>query len=190
MFGDMDRWVLVFINRMVADSLVLDVPLVMVGDGILLRVTLGAVIAALAWKGGRKGRTVAVLAVVCLAFTDVTVQEVLRGLFCRLRPSQAVPGLWLPVGHGGVYGFPSSHAANAFAVVTLLAFFYRRQAALCFIVAGFISFSRVCAAKHYPSGILVGAIYGVLMAWVFIWIGVWWLGRSAGDPADEAGRTA
>jgi undecaprenyl-diphosphatase len=72
---------------------------------------------------------------------------------------------------GGVYGFFSGHAANSFAVTTLLflgsaAMFGKRERRMFFLLPLFISYSRIYLGVHYPSDILVGAIIGIFFGWL------------------------
>lgn len=66
---------------------------------------------------------------------------------------------------GGRFGFPSSHAANAFGVVVFLWLTLRRHISWVgsmFAVAVLISYTRLYAGVHYPSDVLVGAVIGSL----------------------------
>jgi membrane-associated phospholipid phosphatase len=61
--------------------------------------------------------------------------------------------------------FPSSHAANAFALAWVLARRYRRWAAAPWVLAALVAVSRVYLNRHYASDVLVGSAIGVLCAW-------------------------
>jgi membrane-associated phospholipid phosphatase len=61
--------------------------------------------------------------------------------------------------------FPSAHAATAFACATTLAGgASRRLAALLYLLATAIAYSRVYVGVHYPLDVLAGAALGVLVA--------------------------
>lgn len=99
---------------------------------------------------------------------------------CRLRPCHALPDVHLfREGCGGQYGFVSSHAANAFALVMFFWFRYRRKNSstharivpICLLVwAVLVCYSRIYLGKHYPGDILCGALFGLLVGWF-----VWWI---------------
>jgi undecaprenyl-diphosphatase len=89
----------------------------------------------------------------------------------RLRPCHApdLQGLvHLVNGHcGGLYGFVSSHAANHFAIATFMTGMLQRRprwaAAVLYIWAALIGYSRIYLGAHYPGDVIVGAMYGALI---------------------------
>jgi membrane-associated phospholipid phosphatase len=93
--------------------------------------------------------------------------------------------------------FPSSHAANAFAIACALTQFRPRWRIPCFVIAGLIAWSRVYLNRHYISDIVVGSAIG---AGFGIWAARWsagkgrrWIGHRLGrsaDPATGAGARA
>lgn len=70
---------------------------------------------------------------------------------------------------GGQYGFISSHAAN-FASITTFFILYMREVKLkwmFFIPMILVGFSRIYLGVHYLSDILVGYLYGGILAYIF-----------------------
>ena len=83
-------------------------------------------------------------------------------------------------GCGGQYGFVSSHAANAFALLTFFWLRYRKKVKeektlsnllILFMAVWAVAmcYSRVYLGKHYLGDILCGAIFGVLVGWIVYW---------------------
>lgn len=72
---------------------------------------------------------------------------------------------------GGKYSFVSNHAANTFALITVLFIFLRRQikwfSLYIFLWASIVCLSRVYLGVHYPSDIFGGALVGILLASIF-----------------------
>jgi undecaprenyl-diphosphatase len=60
--------------------------------------------------------------------------------------------------------FPSSHAANAFALAWVFARRWRRPSAAFWLAAGVVAFSRLYLNRHYLSDVVVGAAVGIACA--------------------------
>lgn len=111
--------------------------------------------------GGRKGRIALVTLAIAVAVSDQLSSSVLKSLFDRTRPCFAHPEqvrLLLHQAHSG--SFPSSHAANGFAVAAVLFEVRRRLGWIALGLAALIAYSRVYVGVHYPSDLLAGAILG------------------------------
>ena len=96
----------------------------------------------------------------------------------RLRPCHDQwmidAGLNNPVGKGGMYGFFSAHAANAFAFATasyniLKADSFRSYTPYAWVIyvwAALVGASRVFLGKHFLGDVLVGALVGILIGYL------------------------
>jgi undecaprenyl-diphosphatase len=56
--------------------------------------------------------------------------------------------------------FPSAHAAFSFMMATLLSFWFPRYRVIFYIAAGFIGWTRIYLALHYPTDVIAGALLG------------------------------
>jgi undecaprenyl-diphosphatase len=69
---------------------------------------------------------------------------------------------------------PSTHTASAFAFVGSLAVDDLAAASFLLPVAAFVAWSRVAAARHYPSdvaaGVLVGACSAAIASMPVVWL--------------------
>jgi undecaprenyl-diphosphatase len=110
---------------------------------------------AVALLDGAQGVTTARLALLALLPTNLIV-EGLKRWTDRTRPDGEHKR--------SNASFPSSHAANAFALATVLARRWRRWAPVFVGVAGIVAFSRVYLNRHYVSDAVVGAVIGVACA--------------------------
>jgi undecaprenyl-diphosphatase len=143
---------------------------------LVVRLLLLAVWLGLLLRGGKRGRTAALLLVLVLVCSDQLSSSVIKPVFKRARPCHSVEGvpvvqnIHMLVDCGGGKSFPSSHAVNNFAVATLFAFFYRRWTWAFFTWAALVALSRVTAGVHYPSDILGGAVLGAAVAALLLWI--------------------
>lgn len=141
-----------------------------------VRVVLIAVWLWLLIKGGRRGRTVALMVIPLLVISDQLSSSVIKPLVGRLRPCHEVDGvpivqsIHMLVGCGSGKSFPSSHAVNNFALATVFSFYYRRGLWWFVAMASVIALSRPAVGVHYPSDILGGAIIGTAVGFFVIWL--------------------
>jgi undecaprenyl-diphosphatase len=102
--------------------------------------------------------------------TDYLASSVIKPSVQRLRPCND-PGIKtdmnLLIACGSGYSFPSTHAANHFALAFfLINMFYRRWKPilpLVFLWAFAVSFAQVYLGVHYPLDITFGAAIGALI---------------------------
>jgi undecaprenyl-diphosphatase len=108
----------------------------------------------LVWRGGPKGRRVALGAILLVVVTDQLTAHALKPLIARPRP------------HSSSFGFPSSHAANVFGQAVFLMRFYPRLAWPLLLAASAVGLSRIYLGKHYPLDVAAGAVVGALCGWL------------------------
>jgi membrane-associated phospholipid phosphatase len=97
------------------------------------------------------------LAVASLAGTNLLVEVVKRGVD-RPRPDGEHKR--------SNASFPSSHAANAFALAWVLSARWRRAAPAFFGLAVLVAFSRLYLNRHFLSDVVVGALIGLAISWL------------------------
>ena len=131
---------------------------------------------AVLWILLHQNRRHALLLLATFALAVLVADQVSSGLIKhlveRLRPTHD-PSLENTVHvingyRGGMYGFVSSHAANSFAVATLLSFVMRQRlvAFSLFTWALLQCYSRMYLGVHYPGDILGGILVGLLVGWL------------------------
>ncbi len=136
-------------------------------------------IAALLWvlfrQGWRKALLVLLAVALTIALADQVSSSIIKPLVQRLRPSHN-PAIESSLHiirdyRGGLYGFVSSHAANAFGVAALMALICRRRSVAAAFVgwAALVCYSRMYEGVHYPGDILCGAVVGVMAA-CLVWL--------------------
>lgn len=143
---------------------------------------------AVAIRGGRRGWLMLGCIAVALGIGDGLVQQSLKKIVSRPRPSDALAGVMIRELDRKKHGldrvlspprvkpskvnaeaegrsFPSSHTANLFALATVVGIFHRRWGIAMFAVAGLVAYSRVYCGAHWPSDIPPSAGLGVLIGW-------------------------
>lgn len=130
-----------------------------------------------------------VLLFVALAITlaDQITASLIRPAVGRLRPSNPDNPLSELVTvvngyRGGMYGFPSCHAANSFALVCFILGVVRSRAmaATLLLWATANSLSRACLGVHYPGDLTAGAVVGVCCGLLCAFCCRWMMRRTGG----------
>ncbi|MBZ0199680.1 MAG: phosphatase PAP2 family protein [Ignavibacteriaceae bacterium] len=118
-------------------------------------------------KGGRQGRIAAAAVILMIVVTDQLQHRIIKEIFQRIRPCNALSDVLTPLGCTGSFSFPSNHATNNFAVAVLFYRIYPNLKLPLFIAASLIALSRVYLGLHYPSDIIAGAMVGSAFGYLF-----------------------
>lgn len=101
--------------------------------------------------------------------------EVLKHLVGRERPFMRgevllrVPELLTTSGNPfsvTTPSFPSGHAATAFMLATIMAYYAKSYRAVFYLLAAAVGVSRIYLGVHYPSDVVVGLLLGTATAWL------------------------
>lgn len=125
---------------------------------------------------GRRSYGLIIFLMVNVGVADFVSSEIIKKQIERKRPCQTDTSVAVRtlVRCGNGYSFTSSHAANHFA----LSFFLIGTLGICFkqikgwliAWASIVSFSQVYVGVHYPLDVLVGALLGITIAKLFVWL--------------------
>ncbi|MFA6702331.1 MAG: phosphatase PAP2 family protein [Dysgonamonadaceae bacterium] len=130
----------------------------------------------------KEGVLVTICFILILVFCDQVASSVFKPFFERLRPTHhpdfekyvdIVNGY-----KGGVYGFISSHAANAFGIAVFLSLLFRNKWIVIssFLWATINSYTRIYLGVHFVSdvigGIIVGSVVALLLYLLYVRIRV------------------
>ena len=133
------------------------------------------IIAFCLWKFKKQGIIIIILLALSAGFADFTSASMVKPLVKRLRPCRdpvvsQTDIARVPCGTG--YSFPSTHASDHFAAAYfLILLFYKKWRWIWLwgiLWAGVISFAQVYVGVHYPIDVFCGAIYGILVGWLFV----------------------
>lgn len=108
--------------------------------------------------------------VLAVALTDMVSHRVIKRCFQRSRPQKAGVAVILRTEPHLGYSFPSNHASNAFAAATFLAGAQPPLVLAAFLIATLVAYSRVYVGVHFPFDVLGGALLGILMGRLVLWL--------------------
>lgn len=123
--------------------------------------------------GPQKGTMVLVAVALAILMTDQICASVIRPIIGRLRPCSPDNPIYQYITivndiHPKSYSWPSCHAANTFALSTLLSIVFRSKTFTfsIFTWAILVSVSRIYLGAHYPTDILCGAAFGCFFGYL------------------------
>jgi undecaprenyl-diphosphatase len=131
-------------------------------------------LAILVWIGysyKKKFPVIFLFILIAATLADQVSVQLFKNVFLRLRPCHepALQGLVHLVNGecGGLYGFVSSHATNAFNVALLSIMFIRKRWFTISIIiwALIVGYSRIYLGVHYPGDVICGSLVGALIGW-------------------------
>lgn len=129
----------------------------------------GSILYIIVRKYGRKSVPIIIALALVILLSD-QVSGLIKHSVMRLRPSNdplVAPMTHVFLSKGGLYGFVSAHAANAFSFATFSALLFRSRGYVAFIYAWafLIAYTRIYLGVHYPGDILGGIILGIFVGW-------------------------
>lgn len=95
---------------------------------------------------------------------------VLKNWIARPRPFHTYTDI-LPLVHpGDLYSFPSGHTLSSFCAASACFGYYKKAGIGCGILAVLMGFSRLYVGVHYPTDVLGGALLGILLGCIAVWL--------------------
>lgn len=106
--------------------------------------------------------------VLVLTVTTVVTDFVLKPAIHRARPFESTPDVVVIGRHSDTASFPSGHTATAVAGAFVFTRVFPAGAAIWWLLAAAIGYSRIYLGVHYPTDVVAGALVGAACA-----IGSW-----------------
>lgn len=171
LFGNADNSIVVALNN--CHSPFMDCAILTITDFWFFVGVVCCIIAFSVWKD-KYPKTIlfCALLIVAVGCTDFLCASIIRPAVQQLRPSNPDNPvntlLHIVNGYrGGIYGFPSCHAANSFAIAVFTALWFRKKWLASTLVGWAIleCYTRLYLGVHYPSDIVFGGAIGSLIAY-------------------------
>lgn len=121
----------------------------------------------------KHGSYILLFLLISIAVADFGSVHLFKEVFQRLRPchNPDLQGLIHIVNNkcGGQFGFISSHASNTFSIAMFISLVFRKKYIWIgmMIWASIIAYSRIYLGVHYPGDILAGALWGMVVSYLF-----------------------
>ena len=121
------------------------------------------VVVGLALLIPKKTRRTGIAVLISYAGVYIFGQLILKNLFARPRPCHIDQTFEMLVARPSSSSFPSTHSAWAFAAATAIFMKYKKAGIAAFIAASLIAFSRMYMFLHFPTDVLCGIIFGIIL---------------------------
>ncbi len=110
-----------------------------------------------------------VLMVATIGLADFSANLLFKKTFERPRPA-ATEGLYVvQKAPASGFSFVSNHAVNMTCFAVMMAFFFPGYATFFAFIATLVAYSRIYNGVHFPSDVVVGALYGYGLGRISCW---------------------
>lgn len=168
-----DEALFLAINGLAGQSAVADYFFLQLGHRSTLYLPGACAIAYWIWSNRREALLGGPVLGAAVGLTDFVGGQ-LKWVFERVRPCRALAEAVKiePSGCGGLFSFPSNHAANTAAIAAFLQVLYPKSGWITWPIVAFVGFSRVFIGAHYVTdvfaGWMLGGVIGGGAAWALL----------------------
>ena len=99
-----------------------------------------------------------------IIFGAIVCNIIFKRIVQRIRPYDLNSTVNLIVPPESEFSFPSGHTFFAFGAATIIFIYNRKLGIAAYLVAFAIAFSRLYLYVHFPTDVILGAVFGVLTA--------------------------
>ncbi|MBL8039438.1 phosphatase PAP2 family protein [Nitrospira sp. CMX1] len=168
-----DETLFLAINGLAGQSAAADYFFLQIGNRSMLYVPGACAIAYWMWSSWREAVLGGPVLGAAVGLTDFFGGQ-LKWVFERVRPCRALQEVVKiePSGCGGLFSFPSNHAANTAAIASFLQILYPKSGWVTWPIVVLIGFARVYVGAHYVTDVLggwmLGGVVGGGAAWALL----------------------
>ncbi|MDH4301538.1 MAG: phosphatase PAP2 family protein [Nitrospira sp.] len=168
-----DETLFLVINGLAGQSTVADYVFLQLGNRSTLYLPGACAIVYWIWSNRREAVLGGPVLGAAVGLTDFLGGQ-LKWVFERVRPCRALTDAVKiePSGCGGLFSFPSNHAANTAALAAFLHVLYPKSGWITWPIVAFVGFSRVFIGAHYVTDVLggwmLGGVIGGGAAWALL----------------------
>jgi undecaprenyl-diphosphatase len=123
------------------------------------------------WRRGlKKGLIIFLFSLLSIGFSDFAGTQLFKNRVQRPRPAFDTQLHAITRSPFGGYSFVSNHASNNFAFATFVSSFFPAARAFLFFIAVLVCYSRVYNGVHYPTDVIGGAVFGILVGFLMVFL--------------------
>ena len=111
----------------------------------------------------KKSRKTGIVIIVSLLLGLFLSTMGLKNVIARERPYNTEGAIGAPSGR---FSFPSGHAISSFSAATVILLYSKKLGIPAIILAALICFTRLYLYVHFPSDVICGALFGILLAFL------------------------
>jgi undecaprenyl-diphosphatase len=136
------------------------------GNGGMLWIAITLILIAI-----KKTRMIGISCAIALLLQVTLINGLIKNIVGRIRPYEVIDGLNCLVGIQKDPSFPSGHTSSSFAVSYIIFRKMPKKFGIpALIMAVLIAWSRLYVGVHYPTDVLAGIIFGILLGILAIFI--------------------
>ncbi len=171
----LDETLFLAINGLAGQSVLADYIFLQLGNRSTLYLPGACAIAYWIWSNRREALLGGPVLGAAVGLTDFFGGQ-LKWVFERVRPCRALTEAVKiePSGCGGLFSFPSNHAANTAALAVFLQVLYPKSGWITWPIVAFVGFSRVFIGAHYVTDVLAGWMLGGVVGGGAAWVLLQW----------------
>ncbi|MFO0697699.1 MAG: phosphatase PAP2 family protein [Nitrospira sp.] len=170
-----DETLFLAINGLAGQSTAADHFFLQIGNRSMLYMPGACAIAYWIWRNSREAFLGGPVLGASVGLADFLGGQ-LKWLFERVRPCRALNEAIKiePSGCGGLFSFPSNHAANTAAIASFLQILYPQSGWVTWPIVALIGFARVYVGAHYVTDVLGGWVLGGMLGGGAAWALLQW----------------